>query len=88
MVVSFTERGENIRIISARVALLRFDGLLRNPEGFKPRFIGGLGYRVAAPQLPDLDFPTTVAVADETSAASVPDVIVGYSRGAGKNFTG
>jgi hypothetical protein len=38
---------------------------------------------VTTPNLPDLDFPTAVAIADLACAESSPDVIVGYSRGAG-----
>lgn len=59
------------------------DGLGCNPDGFKPRFLAGLGYRVTAPLLPDLDFPAAVAEADRAIAAARPAVIVGYSRGAG-----
>jgi len=62
---------------------LFLDGIGCNPDGYKPRFIAGLGYRVTAPQIPDLDFPAAVAVADQTVVESPPDVIVGYSRGAG-----
>lgn len=63
--------------------VLFLDGIGCNPVGFKPRFIAGLGYRVTAPQLPDLNFPEAVAVADKANAESPADVIVGYSRGAG-----
>ena len=64
-------------------SVLFLDGLGCNPAGYKPRFIAGLGYRVVAPQLPDLDFAAAVEVADRAVAESSPDVIVGYSRGAG-----
>jgi hypothetical protein len=70
-------------VVAEAKHVLFLDGIGCNPEGYKPRFIAGLGYRVTAPQLPDLDFPAAVAVADQAVAASPPDVIVGYSRGAG-----
>jgi hypothetical protein len=63
--------------------VLFLDGLGCNPEGFKPRYLASLGYRVTAPQLPDLDFPAAVEVANRAVSESRPDVIVGYSRGAG-----
>lgn len=62
--------------------VLFLDGIGCNPEGFKPKFIAGLGYQVVAPFLPDLDFPASVAIANHAIAESPPDVIVGYSRGA------
>jgi hypothetical protein len=63
--------------------VLFLDGIGCNPDGFKPRFIAGLGYRVTAPLLPDLDFTAAVAIADQAVAESAPGVIIGYSRGAG-----
>lgn len=67
--------GEPVRVVF-------LDGLGCNPDGFKPRFIAGLGYRVTAPLLPDLDFPAAVAEADRAIGAARPGVVVGYSRGA------
>ncbi|NBO93367.1 MAG: alpha/beta hydrolase [Planctomycetia bacterium] len=63
--------------------VLFLDGIGCNPDGFKPRFLQGLGYRVTAPLLPDRDFAAAVAISDEAVARSTPDIIVGYSRGAG-----
>lgn len=63
--------------------VLFLDGLGCNPNGYKPRYIAGLGYRVVTPQLPELDLPAAVEVADEAVAESSPDAIVGYSFGAG-----
>ena len=63
--------------------VLFLDGIGCNPSGFKPRFLRELGYQVTVPELPDLDFPAAVALADRACAESAPDVIVGYSRGAG-----
>jgi hypothetical protein len=70
-------------VVATQKRVLFLDGIGCNPGGYKPRFIAGLGYRVTAPQLPDLDFPAAVAIADQALAESPPDVIVGYSRGAG-----
>jgi len=64
-----------------RKQLLFLDGIGCNPSGFKPRFLGEIGYRVIVPMLPDLDFPTSVAIAARACVESAPDVIVGYSRG-------
>lgn len=63
--------------------VLFLDGLGCNPDGFKPRFLASLGYRVTAPLLPDLDFPASVGMASQALTKDPPDVIVGYSRGAG-----
>lgn len=69
--------------MDAATDVLFLDGLGCNPTGFKPRFIAGLGYRLEAPLLPDLDFSAAVAVADQAIDRVRPQVIVGYSRGAG-----
>ena len=66
---------------SKRVLFL--DGMGCNPEGFKPRYIASLGYSVLAPQLPDLDFPASIEVANRAVETFSPHVVVGYSRGAG-----
>jgi hypothetical protein len=63
-------------------SVLFLDGIGCNPAGFKPRFLADLGYRMTAPELPDLDFSQALAIADSACLASTPDVIVGYSRGA------
>lgn len=63
--------------------VLFLDGIGCNPAGYKPRFIASLGYRVTAPQLPDLDFMASIEAANRAIADSPPDVVVGYSRGAG-----
>ena len=65
-----------------RKRVLFLDGIGCNPEGFKVRFLRGLGYDVVAPMLPDRDFPGSVAIAEAALRDAVPDVIVGYSRGA------
>lgn len=69
--------------MSKVIDILYLDGLGCNPDGFKPRFITGLGYRVTVPLLPDLDFPAAVAEADRAIAEIKPTVVIGYSRGGG-----
>jgi hypothetical protein len=66
-----------------RKRVLFLDGLGCNPDGFKVRYLRGLGYDVVAPMLPDRDFPGSVAIAEAACQEAVPDAIVGYSRGAG-----
>lgn len=63
--------------------VLFLDGIGCNPDGFKPRFIRECGYHVTVPQLPDLDFAASVAMANHALAETAPDVVVGYSRGGG-----
>ena len=61
--------------------LLFLDGIGCNPDGFKPRFLRGLGYQVEAPLLPDLDFLQSVSIAERVLRETKPDVVIGYSRG-------
>ncbi len=63
--------------------ILFLDGIGCNPEGYKPTYLRGLGYEVAAPMLPDTDFARAVATAEEAFRTFLPDVVIGYSRGAG-----
>lgn len=69
-------------IVNSHFRVLFLDGMGCNPEGFKPTFIRGLGYHVTAPMLPDLDFPQSVAIAEQAFHLEPPRIIVGYSRGA------
>ena len=57
--------------MSAPTNVLFLDGIGCNPAGFKPRFIAGLGYRVTAPNLPDLDFSASVEIADRAAHAFI-----------------
>jgi hypothetical protein len=68
---------------SGPVRVLFLDGLGCNPVGFKPTWMRKLGYDVTAPQLPDLDFPSAVRIAEQSMRDVRPHIIVGYSRGAG-----
>ncbi len=67
---------------SAPKRVLFLDGLGCNPSGFKPTYLRGLGYEVAAPMLSDRDFPAAVRAGDDAMQSFGPDVVVGYSRGA------
>tara|TARA_A100001015_G_scaffold318460_1_gene438422 strand:+ start:331 stop:813 length:483 start_codon:yes stop_codon:yes gene_type:complete len=61
--------------------ILFLHGMEGTPEGTKPTFLRGKGFRVIAPSLPKEDFTLSVKRAEYAMHAFKPDVIVGSSRG-------
>jgi predicted esterase len=61
--------------------VLFLHGYGSDPDGIRPMYLNEHGYDVSHPALPDDDFPESVRIAQLTFEESVPDVIVGSSRG-------
>lgn len=61
--------------------VLYLHGYGARPGGFKPTFLRESGFEVVNPGLPDDDFDESLQIARESLAQSVPDVVVGSSRG-------
>ena len=61
--------------------VLFLHGYGSDPDGVRPMYLDEHGYRVSHPALPDDDFAESVRIAQLAFGESVPDVIVGSSRG-------
>tara|TARA_E500000331_G_scaffold56204_1_gene50098 strand:+ start:1153 stop:1617 length:465 start_codon:yes stop_codon:yes gene_type:complete len=63
------------------VKILFLHGLEGTPEGSKPTFLKGEGYRVVAPVLPKDDWNLSVQRAEDCFINFRPNIVVGSSRG-------
>ncbi len=61
--------------------VLFLHGYGSDPDGVRPMYLDEHGYHVSHPALPDDDFAESVRIAQLAFGESVPDVIVGSSRG-------
>ena len=61
--------------------VLFLHGYGSDPDGIRPMYLGEHGYDVSHPALPDDGFAESVRIAQLAFGESVPDVIVGSSRG-------
>ncbi|HEY2154801.1 MAG TPA: hypothetical protein VGH33_04180 [Isosphaeraceae bacterium] len=63
------------------MTVLYLHGLHSRPGGIKPTFLRNRGHDVINPALPDDDFTASVRIARAAYDESMPDVVVGSSRG-------
>ncbi|OUU74584.1 MAG: hypothetical protein CBC29_07340 [Methylococcaceae bacterium TMED69] len=63
------------------IKIMFLHGLEGTPEGSKPTFLKGEGYRVVAPALPKDDWELSVRRAEDCFLNFRPDIVVGSSRG-------
>lgn len=61
--------------------VLFLHGYGARPGGVKPQLLRQAGFDVTNPLLPDDDFEASLRIAQNSLAQSVPDVVVGSSRG-------